>query len=60
MVGADELAAEAVAGGAVDDVTIDLAIAIDHTVLAGEVFVLGVDVKGGIMGSVLLIFFQIK
>ena len=46
MVGADELAVETLAGGAVDDVAIDLAVAIDHTVLAREVFVLGMDVEG--------------
>ena len=46
MVGADELAVEALAGDAVDGVAIDLAVAIDHAVLAGEVFVLGMDVEG--------------
>ena len=40
MVGADELAFETMAGCAVDDVAIDLAVAIDHTVLSREKFVL--------------------
>ena len=34
MVGADELAVETLTGGAVDDVAIDLAVAIDYPTLA--------------------------
>ena len=40
MVGADELAVKTLAGCAVDDVAIDLAVAIDHTVLSRENFIL--------------------
>ena len=46
MVGADELAVKTLAGCAVDDVAIDLAVAIDHTVLSREKFVLCIDVEG--------------
>ena len=34
MIGADKLAVESLAGGTVDDVAIDLAVAIDHPTLA--------------------------
>ena len=46
MVGADELAFKTLSGCAVDDVAIDLAIAIDHTVLPREIFVLTMNVEG--------------
>jgi hypothetical protein len=57
MVGADKLALETSAGFAIDNVTIDLTVAIDHTVrprrfvtLLGpftrEVFVLSMNVEG--------------
>ena len=46
MVGADELAFETLAGYTVDDVAIDLAVTIDHTVLAREMFVLAMNVEG--------------
>ena len=46
MVGADELGGEAAACGAVDGVAEDLSVAVDNTILAGEEFVLGMDVEG--------------
>ena len=46
MVGADELSFETLAGYTVDDVAIDLAVTIDHTVLAREMFVLAMNVEG--------------
>jgi len=46
VVGADELGGEAAACGAVDGVAEDLSVAVDNTILAGEEFVLGMDVEG--------------
>ena len=46
MVGADELAFETLAGGAVDDVAIDLAYELDHTVLSREELVVRMNVEG--------------
>ena len=46
MVGADELAVEAVARGGIEDVPIDLAVAIDDPVFTGEAFILDMDMKG--------------
>ena len=46
MVGADELAVEMLAGCAVDDVAIDLAVAIDHLTLSREILVLCMDMEG--------------
>ena len=46
MVGADELTFQALSGYAVDDVAIDLAVAIDHTILTREELILGMDMEG--------------
>ena len=46
MVGADELAVEAVARGGIEDVPIDLAVAIDDPVFTGEAFILDMDMEG--------------
>jgi len=46
VVGADDLAVETAACDGVDDVPIDLAVAIDDPVFAGEALVLDVDVEG--------------
>ena len=46
MVSADELAFETAAGDSVDDVPIDLSVAIDHSTLSGEELVLGMYVEG--------------
>ena len=46
MVGADELAFQTLAGYAVDDVAIDLAITIDHPFLSREEFVFSMNVEG--------------
>ena len=46
MVGADELAVEAAARGEIEDVPIDLAVAIDDPVFASETLILDVDVEG--------------
>ena len=46
MVGADELAVKTLTGYAVNDVAIDLAIAIDHLTLARKMLVLGMNVEG--------------
>ena len=46
MVGADELAVETAARGGIEDVPIDLAVAIDSPVFTGETLILDVDVEG--------------
>ncbi len=46
MVGTDELAFKPLSGYAVDDITIDLTITIDHTIFTREIFVLGMDMEG--------------
>ncbi len=46
MVGADELAVETAACGGVDNVPIDLAVAIDDPVFTGEAFILDMDMEG--------------
>ena len=45
MVGADQLTFETMASFAIDDITINLTITINHTILAREVFVLGMDME---------------
>ena len=46
MIGTDELAFETLTGCAVDDVAIDLAVAVDNAILTGKILVLGMDVEG--------------
>ena len=46
MIGADELAFEALAGLAIDHVAIDLSVTVDHAVLSREKLVLGMNVEG--------------
>lgn len=46
MVGADELAVEAATRGGIEDVPIDLAVAIDDPVFTGEAFILDMDMEG--------------
>ena len=46
MVGADELAVEAATRGGIEDVPIDLTVAIDDPVFTGKAFFLDMDVEG--------------
>ena len=45
MVGANELAFEMTACGAVDNVTIDLSVSVNRIAFPGEVFIFGMDMK---------------
>ena len=45
MVGADELAVEAATRGGIEDVPIDLAVAINDPVFTGKAFILDMDMK---------------